>query len=120
MAYTSKNFARGSLASVLSAGATQLIVSTTHTLPELGTFVLVIWDAVIYPNPADDPNTEIVEAQYSGTPNVFDIVRGKEDTVDVEHAAGSEVALHFTAGMLNTLLNDESVAAGITSGDVSN
>lgn len=120
MAYTVKNFAHGSLASVLVAGATQLTVSPGHSLPELGTFVLVIWDMETYPNPSDDPNTEIVEAQYSGVPNVFNIIRGREGTTDSEHAVGNEVALYFTAGVLNTLLNDDSAAAGITSGDISN
>lgn len=114
MSYTVKNFASGSLASNLLAGATSLTVVSTHNLPTSGVFILVIWDMDNYPNPADDPNTEIVEAQYSGTPNVYSIIRAQENTLDVLHPSGSEVALHLTAGVLVAERLTLGVATGLT------
>lgn len=93
-----KNFARGILASTVSVGASSLTVQASHSLPtEAGNFYLTIWDASNYPDPHDDPGLEIVLAEYSGTPNIYNITRAQEDTSAVEHYAGNRVALHFTA-----------------------
>lgn len=116
--YLRSNFARGSLFSLLTDVATQLTVSIGHTLPtSAGQMVLVIWNMSVYQNPADDPDTEIVIATYSGTPNVYNVTRGQEDTLAVAHSAGSEVALHYTAGVseadfsvVGSYLVDESLA----------
>lgn len=113
-AFLRKNFARGSLKNLLPAAALQMTLDVGHTLPtEAGTFRAVIWDMETFPNPVDDPDTEIVTATYSA-PNVYTIVRAQEDTLQVAHAVGSEVALHYTAGMssqdmdyLGTKLVDE-------------
>jgi len=100
MSFIRKNFARGTLASDLGAGAVQLEVQAGHTLPtSVGSFRLVIWDNTNFPDPADDPLLEIVTASYSGTPNFYDIVRAQEDTSDVAHSTGNRAALHYTAGM---------------------
>ena len=90
-AFLRKNFARGSLALGINALVTQMTLDAGHTLPtDVGYFRAVIWNMGVYSNPADDPNTEIVEASYSGTPNVYNIVRAQEDTLAVLHATGSE------------------------------
>lgn len=100
MSFVKKNFARGLLASGLTSGATQLTMEAGHSLPtDAGNFRLVIWNWDTYPDPSDDPNVEIVTASYSGTPNVYDITRAREDTGGVIHAAASRVALHYTAGV---------------------
>lgn len=100
MAFLRKNFARGTLTSNLLAGALTLTVSAGHNLPtSAGIFRLVIWNATSFPDPFDDPTLEIVTASYSGTPNLYNIIRAQEDTLDVLHASGSRVALHYTAGM---------------------
>lgn len=100
MAFLRKNFASGVLASECASEAVTLTMTGGHTLPtNAGTFRLVIWDAVTYPDPADDSNVEIVTAEYSETPNVYNITRAQEDTADVTHAAGSKVSLNYTAGV---------------------
>ena len=99
-AFLRKNFARGSLKNLLTFDATQMTLEVGHTLPtEAGSFRVVIWDMETFPNPVDDPDTEIVTTTYSGVPNVYTITRAQEDTLGVAHAVGSEVALHYTAGM---------------------
>jgi len=42
---------------------------------------------------------EIVTAEYSETPNLYNITRAQEDTADVTHTAGSKVSLNYTAGV---------------------
>ena len=99
MAFIKKNFSFGTLASTLSAAATQLTMTAGHSLPTTtGEFRLVIWDAVTYPNPSDDSNVEIITGSFNAG-NVYDIIRAEESTSDVEHAAGSKVGLHFTVGV---------------------
>jgi hypothetical protein len=99
-AFLRKNFAFGSLAVQLTAVATQMTLNVGHTLPtDAGSFRVVIWNIVTFPNPADDPDAEIVTATYSGGPNIYNIVRAQEDTLQLVHAVGSEVALHYTAGV---------------------
>lgn len=100
MAFLRKNFAKATLDGVLTAGAGTLTVLTGHTLPTIvGQMRLTIWNVTTYPDPADDPDLEIVTAEYSGTSNVYNITRAQEDTSDVLHPSGSRVALHYTAGM---------------------
>lgn len=100
MVFIRKNFASGLLSSAMDEVANQLFVNAGHSLPtESGKFRLVIWDSVAYPNPADDSNTEIVTAEYSGTLNVYNIIRAQESTLAVSHNISSMVALHYTAGM---------------------
>ena len=113
-----ENFARGTLASDLTAVAVQLTMNVGHTLPTaVGSFPLVIWDQISYPDPADDIHLEIVTASYSGTPNVYDIVRAQEDTVAVVHGSGDRVALHYTAQMsLDDLADHEHSTSSIVSG----
>lgn len=98
--YTLKNFAWGELSSSISSSSTQMVLVSGNTLPTTGTFIAVIWNMDVYPNPVDDPHTEIVEAVYSGVGYTFNIVRAQEGTVAVEHASGSQVALHVTAGVI--------------------
>ncbi len=103
MIYFKKNFGYGSLASLLTAGASSLTVNSGHNFSITTTdkFKLIIWDAATYPNPADDPNLEIVTANYSGTLNVYTITRAEESTTAVSHAAGSSCAMTITAGLIN-------------------
>lgn len=97
--YLKENFAFGTLASTLAAAAVTLTMTAGHSLPTAaGTFQLVIWDSVTYPNASDDPNVEIVAASFD-TGNAYDITRAQESTSDVEHAAGQKVGLHYTAAV---------------------
>ena len=102
MAYLKANFAQATLNGTLAQSAAQVTVNAGHSLPEdVGkTFQLVIWDDGTYPNPADDPNVEIVSAVYNAS-NVYDITRAQEGTADVEHASADKAGLHFTAAQAN-------------------
>lgn len=100
MAFIRKNFAKGVLASECAQSAATMSLTAGHTLPtDAGTFRIVIWLSSTYSDPSDDPNVEIVTAEYSGTPNIYDITRAQEDTADATHAAGSKVSLNYTAGV---------------------
>jgi hypothetical protein len=99
MAFLRKNFARGTLAADINDVVTQMTLTGTHSLPtSAGNFRLVIWDAISYPDPADDAGLEVVTASYNA-PNVYDIVRAQEDTIASSHDAGDRVGLHYTAGV---------------------
>lgn len=98
--YLRQNFARGLLASGITALDIQITLSAGHSLPtSAGQMVLVVWDMLVYSNPADDLNTEVMIAEYSGTPNVYNITRAQESTLASVHSTGDEVALHLTAGV---------------------
>jgi hypothetical protein len=100
MSFLRKNFSRAYLAADIDEDVVQLTVQAGHTLPiEAGQFRMVIWDNLQYPDPGDDPNTEIVTAEYSGTSNVYNIVRAQEDTLNVSHNQGNRVGCHYTAGV---------------------
>jgi len=86
----------------LLAAATTLNVSTGggDVFPSTFPFLLTIWDETTYPDPTDDSTAEIVRCTNK-TGNALTIVRGQEDTSDVEHTSGDRVALLLTAGLFN-------------------
>jgi hypothetical protein len=92
-----KNFAKSTLASGITAAATQLTVATGEgtKFPSSGKFRAVLW-AASYTNPSDDPNTEIVEAELN-TGDTFDITRGKEGTSGHAWSASDNFAHTITA-----------------------
>lgn len=96
-----QNFGYGTLASGITNVSTSMTMNSGHNfnIDTSESFVLIIWDSVTYPNPADDPNLEIVEATYSGTLNIYNITRAHENTTAVAHAAGSGCAMTITAGI---------------------
>lgn len=109
MAFLRKNFAKATLDGVLLAGSGTLTVLTGHTLPVIaGQMRLTIWNVSAFPDPADDPDLEIVTAVYSGTSNIYNITRAQENTSDVLHPSGSRIALHYTAGMSDDDIYDSS------------
>jgi len=100
MAYLRKNFSRGHLNSGITELSNSITVNSGHTLPtDVGQFRLVIWDHIHYPDPAEDPNVEIVTASYSGVVNVYNIIRAQEDTIAVSHDIGCRCGMHYTAGV---------------------
>ena len=117
--YYRKNFSSGVMSLALEAtsdyagGAPdyprydEIAVEEDHTLPNSDDtiltkqFRLVIWSGD-YTNPGDDPGMEIVTATRTTHPLVYQIVtRGEEDTSIVAHSIGSNVGLHYTAGVSN-------------------
>ena len=97
--YLRVNFGYAYLASTLTSGALSMTLTTGHNFPiTAGVFVVLIWDQVAYPNPANDPNKEFVEATYS-TLNVYTIARAKESTTAVEHLVGDKCGMFYSAGL---------------------
>jgi hypothetical protein len=92
-----KNFAKSTLASGITAGATQLTVATGEgtKFPSTGKFRAALW-AASYTNPSDDPNAEVVEAELN-TGDTFDITRGKEGTSGYAWSASDNFAHTITA-----------------------
>jgi len=100
MIFQRVNFGFGLLANALTTTDTTLTMQTGHYLPiESGPMRLVLWNAILYPVPVSDPNFEVVTAYYSGTPNVYTIIRGQEDTFAHAHAIGDKVAMTYTKGV---------------------
>jgi len=100
MAYLRKNFSKGYLNSGITELSNSVTVNSGHNLPvTAGQFRLVIWNHINYPDPADDPNVEIVTAWYSGVVNVYNIARAQEDTVAAAHDIGCRCGMHYTAGV---------------------
>ncbi len=99
--YFRKNFSRAYLANALGAADTQMVVKNTSTLPIADVsqiFRAVIWDYLTYPDPADDPDVEIVIAVWeSGF--TYTLTRGQEGTQAKDHPASSKVSLNYTAGV---------------------
>jgi len=123
MAFLRSNFAAGVLAADILAGSTSITVNAGHGLPTAaGTFRLVIWDSDTYPNPADDPNVEIVTAQYSGTVNKYNITRAQESTVAKPHFSSNKAAMYYTAGVseddVNWLGSYEVDETGVVAGKI--
>jgi len=98
--YLRKNFGFGTLASSITAESTQITLNAGHNFPiTLNYFILLIWDSAIYPDPNNDPDKEFVEAVYSGTLNVYTIVRAQESTTAVEHSSGAKCGMFYSAGI---------------------
>lgn len=100
MIYYRKNFGFGKLQSNISIGDSSMVMQNGHNFPVDNTqyFKLIIWDQLTYPNPANDPNLEIVTAHYLSS-NVYGITRAEEGTTAVSHSAGDSCSLTLTAGL---------------------
>lgn len=100
--FYTKNFGYGTIASGINNAVTSMTMNNGHNFPLVTTslFRLIIWDSLTYPNPADDPNLEIVTANYSGSLNVYTIIRAQESTVAVAHSSGASCAMTITAGVI--------------------
>lgn len=108
MSYLYKqNFGYGELGAVLNTGVYSMTLAVGHNFPTDSTklFKVLIWDKVTYPEPADDPDKEIVTAYYSGTANVYTITRAEEGTAESVHSSGDACAMTITAALMQELEN---------------
>jgi len=85
-----KNFAKSTLASGITSGATSLSVASGHgtrfpTVP----FNAVLWNKTDFADPSDDSNHEIVRVTAIST-DTFTITRGQEGTTGVAHNTGGK------------------------------
>lgn len=94
------NFSEGLLAADLGKADLELTVQEGHTLPStMGEFRITIYSSSYSHNPSADPSLEMLTASYSGTPNVYRIVRAQETTEACSHTCGDKVSLSYTAGV---------------------
>lgn len=85
--YDTQAFAEGTLAATLAAGATSGTLTAGHTFQDATKIMLVI-------DPDVTAKREIVEATISSDA-ITSITRAKDNTSDVEHAAGAKVWAAF-------------------------
>lgn len=98
-----------------------LIVSDASSFPSSGDFLVTIWDKIIFPDPCDDANAEIIKVTgVSG--NTFTIERGQEDTIGAIHSNGQAIQSLITAGTfeeietaITTALNIPVIGEDLTS-----
>ncbi len=97
------NFGQGTLNAGITDVATSMVLNAGHTLPLVtGDLRVALYDAVTYPYPPDDPNMEIVTANWD-TGNTYDITRAQEGTTGVAHSASDRVANMVTKGSIEEL-----------------
>lgn len=114
MAFLKKrNCARSTINQVggIDASALSVTVADASSFPTSGDFLATLWNSNSFPNPCDDPNTEIVKVTgVSG--NIFTIERGQENTVGKAHSNGSAIAMLITAGTFEEI--EDAITTGIS------
>lgn len=116
-----KNFAKSDLDSGIAAGATSLVLTSgggaKFPLPSTdGAFNLTLYNKD-YPDPADDPDVEVVRCTARST-DTLTVARAQEGTADVNHNTGGKtyaVILGPTA-KLKTDITAEAVAMAVALG----
>jgi len=105
-----KNFAIVTVSTGYAAGATSIVLSSGDgaKLPAPstdGAFNLVWYNSSDYPNPADDPNVEIVRCTGRST-DTLTVTRAQEGTADVNHNTGGKtykMLLSITKKMIDDI-----------------
>jgi len=99
----------------LVQSATTLHVPTGEgsNFPSTFPFILTIWDSNTYPDPGNDPGMEIVKCTNRSN-DTLTIVRAQENTSDMEHSQGEQVAMLITAGIISELSKNDSVITKTT------
>jgi hypothetical protein len=105
-----RNNAKSSIATLLSAGATTLIVSDGNQFPALFPFLITVWDKAIYPDPSNDAGMEILKCT-ARVGNSLTVVRGQESTVDQAHAISETVEMLLTKGHFDEI--EEALGSGL-------
>jgi hypothetical protein len=111
-----KNFAKGTLSTGISAGATSIVLSTgdgaKFPAPATdGAFNAVVWDSTTYPDPADDPNVEIVRVTARSS-DTLTVTRAQESTSAAAHNTSGKtykLVLGPTVKTIDDLLGSLSV-----------
>jgi len=99
-----QNFARTSLAEDLTNSETDVDVNNANDLPDPanGEYNIVVWDDTTHPNPANDPDAEIMRVTAVAS-NTLTVTRGQEGTSGTAHSSGYAVANLLTAKMINDI-----------------
>jgi len=101
-----KNFAKATVSTGYTAGATSIVVTTGHgaRLPAVP-FNATWWNATDYPDPADDPNVEIVRVTARAT-DTLTITRAQESTTATTKNTASKT-YKLMAGPTAKLVNTD-------------
>lgn len=99
-----KNSAKTTLSSIVSIGDTVISVADSSVFPSIGDFMLTIWNADLYSDPAEDYEMEIVRATSIDVNNIT-VIRAQENTSESNHIVGKRVAMLITAGTFNDTLD---------------
>lgn len=100
-----KNLAKCTVSTTYNSVAVTVVLTAGHgaKLPA-APFNLVWWDATLYPDPADDPNVEIVRCTAIST-DTLTVTRGQESiAASNKNTGGStyKMILALTAKVVNT------------------
>ena len=111
------NFGKVTVSIGYNASDTSIVLTTGHgaNLPATFSYNLVWWDSTTYPDPADDPNVEIVRVTNRVT-DTLTVTRAQEGTsATVKNIAGKtyKMILAFTKKMKDDI---ETASQGITLG----
>jgi len=104
------NFAQGTVSTGYDASATSIVLTTGHGARfPVGPFRAVWWNSTDYPNPADDPNREIVEVTTRST-DTLTIIRGMETSygglaASTKNTGGATYGFALVATVESTLRN---------------
>jgi hypothetical protein len=100
--YSLKNFAKTTLSASMTAGATTATVADASKLPATTPYLITVWDRGSYPDPADDPNVEIMLVTGVASNNLT-VTRGQEGTTASSHGSGLAVSNLLTAGTVKQI-----------------
>ncbi len=101
------NFGKATVSTTYDAAATSIVLTTGHgsRFPSTFPYPLIWWNATDYPDPADDPNREIVTVT-ARTGDTLTVTRGAESTgASTKNAASKtyKMALTITKAMWESL-----------------
>ena len=110
-----------------AAGATAIVLAGGEGAelpdPAIGEYNLVWWDSTVFPDPADDPNVEIVRVTAIAT-DTLTITRAQEGTGDTSKNSGGSTYKMFlgpTVKNITDVDDDERInqsSHGFTAGEV--
>ena len=104
-----KNEAYSTLAISLDSVNTSVQVVDASKFPSSVPFLITVWNKSQYPNPADDPTTEIMKVT-SVNGNTFTVLRGQESMGSYAHSSGNYVINPITAGTFEEIEYQVNVA----------
>lgn len=101
-----KNFAKGTLSTGYDDNDTSIVLITGDgaKFPS-APFNAVWWNATDYPDPADDPNVEIVRVTAKST-DTFTVTRGQEGTGGITHNTEGKT-YRLIAPLTAKVINDD-------------
>lgn len=116
------NFAKGTVSTGYDASATSIVLSSGDgaNFPSSFSYNVVWWNSTDYPDPADDPNVEIVRVSARST-DTLTVTRAQESTsATTKNTAGKtyKMILAVTAKIITDINNDSAQVFNESGADV--